>query len=419
MKLMFVVELFGGEPMIRQGWGQHGLFFTGEPPRSQSLVTIELPGLKSEKAEAIGRWLIAHNQSSPEDTREDTRLSPALWRYTVLDDFLDAHNPSTTVWHVATHFTADEIATFAEAHAPGLDREVREALAVIRTKRAPALKKVVKRADRIVPIIQMGTRRLTVEAESLQAELDREDVARLATTPFQYKAWVDALVALRSDVVKRELLTTIGKRVVAEDVSIGPVLDYMVTKKLDALWGNELWLALGPALQLPPNTTGAAVDLTKARETTVVMSWDVWKARRIGPVKIGRSALVFHDPKTSRSTYVRGERKLKHAIKRRGGSITRWGNTLTIAAKDPSSVHAALLRVDEIDSLAQLAPARAVALVPEPLPPAHPISTALALATADPRWRRILADLLIERLVGIDADVARRLARAEARANRR
>ena len=147
------------------------------------------------------------------------------------------------------------------------------------------------------------------------------------------------------------------------------------------------------------------------------MSWDVWKARRIGPVKIGRSALVLSDGK--RTTYVRGERKLKHTIKNRGGSIRRWNNTLTIAAKDASSVHVALLRVDEIDSLAQLSPARAVALVPEPLPATHPISTALAQAVDDPRWRRILADLLIERLVGIDADVARRLARAEARANRR
>jgi hypothetical protein len=419
MKLMFIVELFGGEPMIRQGWGHQGLFFAGQPPRAQSLVTLELPGLKSESGEAIGRWLIAHNKSSPEDHREDTRLSPALWRYTVLEDFLDAHNPSTTVWHVSSHFTADEIATFAEAHAPALDREVREALAVIRTKRSAALKKVVKRADRIVPIIQMGSRRLTIEAETLQAELDREEVERLIATPFQYKAWVDALATLKSDVVKRELLTTIGKRVVAEEVSPGPVLDYMLTKKLDAMWGNELWIALGPTLLLPPNTTGVAIDLSKARETTVVMSWDVWKARRIGPVKIGRSALVLHDAKTNRSTYVRGERKLKHSIKRRGGSITRWGNTLTIAAKDPSSVHAALLRVDEIDSLSQLAPARAVALVPESLPAAHPISTALAHAAADPRWRRILADLLIERLVGIDADVARRLARAEARANRR
>jgi hypothetical protein len=37
----------------------------------------------------------------------------------------------------------------------------------------------------------------------------------------------------------------------------------------------------------------------------------------------------------------------------------------------------------------------------------------------DPRYGRVLADLLIELLVGIDSDVARRLARAKARGNRR
>jgi len=78
-----------------------------------------------------------------------------------------------------------------------------------------------------------------------------------------------------------------------------------------------------------------------------------------------------------------------------------------------------LLRVDEIDSLSQLAPERAVALVPESLPPEHPISVALSRSRDDLRYRRILADLLIDRLVGIDAVIARRLARAEARANRR
>ena len=81
-------------------------------------------------------------------------------------------------------------------------------------------------------------------------------------------------------------------------------------------------------------------------------------------------------------------------------------------------MQAALLRVDEIDSLAQLAPERAVALLGD-LAPTPPITEALAHAPSDPRWRRVLSDLLIERIVGIDADVARRLARAEASANRR
>lgn len=118
--------------------------------------------------------------------------------------------------------------------------------------------------------------------------------------------------------------------------------------------------------------------------------------------------------------YVRGERKLKHSIRARGGAITRWGCTLVVAAgAGPASVHARLLEVDRIDTLAHVDPRRAAALVADHHPADPAIATALAKSAGDPRWRRVLADLLIERLVGIDADVARRLARAEAGANRR
>ena len=417
MKILFTVEEFAGKPMVRIEWGKEGLFFSGQPPSVPSLITVDMPGLKSERAEAVRTWLVEHNKGGKAVRREDTTLSSALWRPTVLDDFLDAHNATSMVWHVSSYFSLAHIAAFAESHGPKLHHEVREALAAARSKRPTALRKVGKRADRIVPLLYSTQRRIAIEVDAIEVELDREDVARLAAAPFVAETWIDAVLRLRSDTVKRELLGDIGKRLVATDGDIPAALDRMIAKKLDTIWCNELWAALGPSLHLPPNTTGESIDLTKAREITVVMSWDIWKAKRIGPVKIGRTALVI--TQGSRNVYVRGERKLKHQLKRRGGSITRWGNTLTIAAKDPSSVHAALLRVDEIDSLAQLSPERAVALVPETLPPAHPISNALAHASEDPRWRRILADLLIERLVGIDADVARRLARAEARANRR
>jgi tRNA threonylcarbamoyladenosine modification (KEOPS) complex Pcc1 subunit len=417
VKLLFAVEEFAGKPMIRIEWGKEGLFFSGQAPTVPSLITVDMPGLKSERADAVRSWLVEHHKAGKAVRREDTTLTSALWRPTVLDDFLDAHNATSMVWYVATYFSLAHISAFAEAHGPTLHREIRDALTAARAKRPTALRKVGKRTDRIVPVLYASQRRVVVEVEAIEVELDREDVARLRSAPFGVEKWIQACVQLRSDTVKRELLGEIGKRLVETGADIPAALDRMIAKKLDSIWCNDLWTALGPNLHLPPNTTGETVDLTKAREATVAMSWDVWKSKRIGPVKLGRSALVLTSG--TRHIYVRGERKLKHQIKRRGGSITRWGNTLTIAAKDPSSVHAALLRVDEIDSLAQLSPARAVALVPESLPAGHPISKALAHAGDDPRWRRILADLLIERLVGIDADVARRLARAEARANRR
>jgi hypothetical protein len=220
--------------------------------------------------------------------------------------------------------------------------------------------------------------------------------------------------------VKAELMLAIAKRLVAEDGDVKAALDQMIAKKLHQQYYAGFFEALGDRLPLPQNVRDETIDLTHAREATVTGSWQTYRAQRIGPVKLGRGALftVVKQGSEYIHRYVRGERKLKHQIKKRGGRLKRWGNTLTVGVKDPSSVHVALLRVDEIDSLAQLAPGRAVALLGD-LALTPPITEALAHAATDPRWRRVLSDLLIERIVGIDADVARRLARAEASANRK
>jgi hypothetical protein len=194
-------------------------------------------------------------------------------------------------------------------------------------------------------------------------------------------------------------------------------LDRMIAKKLDSLYAPLFWTAIQHHVPLPANVTGEKIDIAAAREVTVPLTWDTYKAKRVGTIKLGRAALMVYV--NNHWLYVRGERKLLHQIRARGGSLKKWGCTLTVGGKQEGSAHEKLLEVDRIDTLAQVDPKGAARLAGEDLPQTHPIATALAHAAGDPKWRRILADLLIEKLVGIDADVARRLARGEARANRR
>jgi hypothetical protein len=425
VKLLFPTATFARKAMVQFHYGKPGLFFLGEQPPVPALLAFDLPGLKSQGHEAITKWIIAHHQSTKKSKKtheEETAVPRDMWRRAVVDDYLDAANAVTYIWHASTYFSLEELVTFAETHGPALDRDARGAMSLLREARPKALAKVIKRAEIVVPLISAAHRRCTTDLEELKNALDREDVAKLKKAKTSVAAWISACAELRSAVVKAELLLDIARRLVAEadEKAIVKALDQMIEKKLHEVYVAELFTILGDKLPLPPNVTGETIDLALAREVTVKASWQTYMAKRVGPVKVGRGALYTYAKNGSAYTvqYVRGERKLKHRIKKRGGSIQRWGNTLTIGVKDPSSVHVALLRVDEIDSLAQLAPARAVALLGD-IAPTPKITEALAHAEADPRWRRILSDLLIERIVGIDADVARRLARAEASSNRR
>jgi len=420
VKILAVTENFAQKAMIRiGGYGREGLFFSGKQPEVPSLLTIEIAGLKGHSEKSVREWLNAfHAKATGNADSEHSELVEEHWRPAVLDDVLDAINGVEMVWHLSRYFTLAELATFAEAHGPKLHAEVRAALDTERKKRATALRKVEKRSARIVPVIYAGSSRISVEAMEIEIEADRERIASVMATPFEPATWIDAVAKLHTDQCKRDLMDEIGKKLVETGANIGAALDLMIAAKLDRLHAPVMFATIQDHLVLPQNVTDEVIDLTKAREHTVTATFDTWKSRRVGPVKIGRTALVIYD--SSKLTYVRGERKLLHRIREKGGTMNRWGNLLGVgmAKKGPASVHGKLLEVDRIDTLAQIDPPAAAKLAGE-LPAADPIAIALERSHADPTWRRILADLLIERLVGIDADVARRLARQQQRANRR
>ncbi|NVB77052.1 MAG: hypothetical protein HOV81_01535 [Kofleriaceae bacterium] len=408
MKLLAVTQEHAKKPVVRVTWGAEAVFFAGEQPPIPSMLALELPGLKVASQTGLHEWL---------EARGETALGAELWRLAVLDDLLDAHNGGDMHWQIAQHFTLAQIAAFSEAHGPGLLAETKAALAAERAKRASALRELAKRTSRIVPVIYASTTRVALERIAVEIEEDHTEIAKLEAGPFDADRWIDVCSRLNNDQVRRETLGTIGRKLVQTGGDIPDALQRMRRRGLATVWSDQLWQEIKDHVVLDQNVSGEAIDLTKATEVTVTASWETWKARRVGPIKIGRAALAI--TVGNETTYVRGERKLLHRIRARGGKLERWGNTLVVGGKKgPASAHEKLLEVDRIDTLAQVDPAAAARLAGD-LAATDPIAGALERARTEPTWRRILADLLIERLVGIDADVARRLARAQARANRR
>jgi len=416
VKLLALVAQFGGEPIVYLHGGQ-ALFFSGKKPKAAALIAIELPGLK--RLSAARAWLIGRNRHGGDHPkREQVEIPESLWRPAVIDDFLDAHNAEQLVWHVSTAFTVADVAQFAEDHGPPLLREIRTAMDVERERKPRALAEIQQPANRYVYVTFQASRLLQSEADRLREELDREDAAELVTSPFEVTSWVDGIRQLRTDNVKREVLDDLGQQLAERPHLIAEALDKLATAKLDRIAAPIMWTRIANLLPLDATISGKTIDLTTATEVTVPAGWELWTAERIGPVRPGRAALRVMVGK--RVHLVRGERKLKHRIRERGGQIQRWGCTLVVGGDaGTSGVHTKLLEVERIDTLAQIDPARAVAIVADTHPHDPAIAAALRNALDDPRWRRVLADLVIERAVGIDADVARRLSRAQARANRR
>jgi hypothetical protein len=414
VKLLAIVQEFAGKPILHLNWDKEALFFSGNLPKVGALITLEFPGLKGTGDAATREWLIDYHGKHGR-SGEHTDIPDALWRPTVLDDVLDARNGGDYPYHLTHHFTLREFSDFAAKHGPALLGDVRAAVEVARKQRAAVLRKLEKRVERIGTTVAAGCRRLPQEVSELELEDDRESVANLGA--FDATTWIEACAALKSHQVRLELLERIAEQLVETGADIAKALEKIVEHNLHRIYTQKFWSVLAPHVSLAANVMGEAYDLTRAHEVTVTLDWNTWKGTRVGPLKVGRTALLVN--RGNEMIYVRGERKLLHLIRSRGGSITRWGCTLVIGGKNKDTVQAKLLEVDRIDTLAQVDPKAAAKLAGEALPDTHPITGALVRAQTDPTWRRILADLLIERLVGIDADVARRLARTQARANRR
>ena len=423
MKALAQVHVYGERPIasIGYGWGSRQLHFADPAPAQGSVICIEIPEVEHATNQAVIEWLRARSGQSA-SRRELYELPRDVWRHAVLDDFIDAEHYRMVVWQVASHFSAEELDAFVGKWLPVARAEVREALTVENEHaRAKALKEIMDRVHRIYAVTGTVPNQLHHQMSETLERVERARLVALRATHPPPESWIDAATEMETQTVIRDTLVAMARQLRKEQTDpkrVARLLATIHSKLRDAvLYHPDFWAVLQPMLELEPNVRGETIDITDAREETVALSWPLYRGRRIGQVVPGRTALVVHAE--NRTTYIRGERKLKFRVMRAGGSLDVHGNTLVVRAQS-DAVGAALLEVDRLDTMAQIDPRRALAALEDlDLAADHPVFEAARAAEHDPRQGRVLADLLIELVVGIDADIARGMARAQARANRR
>jgi hypothetical protein len=430
MKLLYVTQRYGDRVCITPAW-QQSIFFTGRQPEMNVMLALDLPGARGGSADDVLEWLRkeaakqAFKAGRPEpDRRALAELPERAWRRAVMDDLIDARNFDSLWYSLHLYFSFDEFVAFAEKWWPLLLEQLREAQALSEPHaRATALANVQDLANRVCRVANSLPASMSSTRDRIVERLERARVDAMRATGFTARKWTAMLGEVNTPPIKHALLMELAAHIVAlrgNQAYVRQCLeDLRATESLARyVRGHaQFWASLKDAVRLEPNVQDQTIDISEAQEQTVQLSWELLDARRVGRIVAGRSALVLRQGKGV--TYVAGQRRLKFQVTRAGGSLQRMGNTLTTSAQGAAGLHRALLEVETIDALSNLNPAQALARLGRDLPPDHEAVALARAAVDDPRQSRILADVLIELSVGIDADVARRLARTQAAGNRK
>ena len=425
MKLVLFVDSWAERVVVRPDW-QQMLFFEGQAPAAKSFVVLESKELRGSSAESVVKWLEAETGRAT-SSRDVVEIPERLWRRATLDDFIDAHNVETAIWQVPECFSVGELAAFAERWAPSVVEHAGRALAEPEWRaRVRLLKKLGERSDRVFGALYRTSARAAKEREELAEKAERALIAELAARPVDLATWISVFGKLESWLAIHDMAQRLGQELAATKYSNDDIAAW-----LEQLWNDEgarqhlrrvpgFWAALTGRRLFAASVRDESVDITNAVEQKAAAGWELWRGRRVGRIVPGRSVLMIQGKNDRTTIYVRGERRLKHAAERAGGSVRRFGCTLTVGGARDKSVSRALLEVERIETLANVAPESLKERLAElGLPPSHLAYRALARVREDPRQARILADLVIEYTLGIDADVARQLARAQSVGNRR
>jgi hypothetical protein len=429
MKTVVQVQEFGGKPVVFLDYTNR-LFFAGAGPAPEDLITLEIPGSGKLTFPRLQRWLEEHagKQREQRRRREVSLIPEESWRRAALDDFVDSEDQHGALYSASGFFSPEEFHAFGTRWLAETQSRLGEALAI------SAAAERVARLGQVQPLLERVYAVLECCPDALELERNRyeEQTDRLAWTAAQAAGenladWIDAAARLRHPELQEEATLAIAEAIATRDDIDGEACGHLLARlyrkrklREQTQYDPGFWKAIARKAQLTAPVTGQTVDLTTAHEVRVQLNWDILSAKRIGPVTPGRTALVVVDDRGRVRYLVHGERKLKFRIAAAGGSLRKYGCTLTLRGQQgSSSLQPILMEVERLDTLAHLDPDQAVAIVADlNLPAEHSVYRVAAAAGTDARSGRMLADLLIELKWGIDADVARHLSRAEARANR-
>ncbi|MBP7999145.1 MAG: hypothetical protein KA314_20155 [Chloroflexi bacterium] len=426
MKLILTTQHYGKRSMVYiYSYPAEMVFFRGREPHPQQMITVEFVGLKAITTPAIRAWLLA--RSGQANTRQTLLEIPEdIWRPTVLEDFLTVSQYTQALWSITQHFSLADIQAFVDRWWPQAETRLHQLLAL--SEPEAKLQGFDREQDFLARVLgvtaQLGNA-LNKTHHQLLTQWEERHLPRLRQeNPFMPEHWLEVAATLRAPNVCQTILREMAQRLssarleqerlhtILATIGRNPPLRQAVHHDV------TFWNWWNTILRLEQNLSDATVDISAAREQKVMLNWETVESRRIGRIIPGRTALVVQF--NGAPLYIAAPRKLKFQIRRAGGQLRKWGNTLTLAVTRKNELQQALLEVETLDTLANVAPAQAVArLAHLNLPATHPVFDAAARAAHDPRYAHILADLLIELTVGLDADVARRLLREQSRLNKR
>ncbi|MBK6811978.1 MAG: hypothetical protein IPG81_24440 [Sandaracinaceae bacterium] len=419
MKLLAVVEkdLVNGRACARVDYT--GTFpLLGEPPRP-GLVELDCPGLAQANRAALLKWLATEGERVGRGAATGASVAGALdavpshlWRVISYGEAVALPNFDGLTYLAAAAAPLAEISACLAERMPALLQRIEEALALPDVEQIRGLR--ATHADRkTVPTVVWGlTSRADTHITELSERVDREALAQLLTTPFDVTAWVAAAAAMRADSGRVEALVALVRRIPdgddaprhAEEI-IAAVSQHRALVRATT-YGGLFWNVLAPLLAWPATRHGGELGIEDATEVVVTPSWDLRNGVRVGRIKPGRKALQIPGKPP---TFVRGTRALLKQVVDAGGSLRHHGVTLTYPT-DARPLTPRLIEVERADTLAYVDPDAALALLGDRA--TDPALVALAArAKADPGAARVLADYVIELTAGIDADVARKLAR--------
>lgn len=432
MKLIFLTNSYGGRIGINIEY-RYRIYFDGKQPESGKLVTVELPGLTAYSVDSVLSWLKKNSNSESSlskvfsKRREISEFSENLWRETVLDDYIECENFNETIWNIAQQFPAEDYASFGDKWITSaqekLNRAVQKESGI---PRISAFKEIQKYLERVYFVMDKSPYCLTNEIEKMQSVIDRTKFDEITNNSENLSDWIDVSNTLQTETARQTALNFIAEVIVKRRLESKEIYNLLhkfglQLRNSTGYYGSRFWEKLSPYLKFEQNIFGKEIDITEAVEEKVLFNWDLLNAERVGTISHNRNALVIRDKRTNRAQiYISGERKLKFQVQNHGGTFEKFGCNLRMSPQDSSSIHPALLEVEKIDALANLNPVVALEKAAHlNLPKNHPVYYIAEKAKTDKRQSRVLADLLIELLIGVDADIARNLARKQSVGNRR
>lgn len=426
MKLIFTTQRYGQRTMVYiYSYPTEMVFFRGREPLGQQMITVEFIGLKQFSAQALREWLLAAGGQA--NTRQALLEIPEdIWRPTVLDDFLVVEHYPQAIWGISQHFTLAEMQAFVDRWWPQAESRLHQLLDLNEIEaRLQGFDRDSDFLARVLGVAAQLGNVLTKTHQDLLTQWEERHLPRLRQEqPFVPEHWLETAATLRAVNVCQTMLREMAQRISSAHLEQEQLHAILATigrnpqLRQAVQYDSSFWFWWNTILRLEQNVTGATVDVSLAKEQKVELNWETVESRRIGRIVPGRTALVVQH--NGAPLYIGAPRKLKFQIRRAGGQINKWGNTLTLAVAKKNQLQQALLEVETLETLAHVDPAQAVArLAHLHLPETHPVFDAAARAPHDPRYAHILADLLIELTAGLDADVARRLLREQSRLNKR